>query len=176
MLRMVADVLFHPGHVVPAAKFVAAALKFANHAIAHVRVKIDAVARQIIVVGTVGHTDAGAEALDMLRAAHALDRFVKRAANAAVSTFHINIDGRFRAPVVGGAPDERAGVGVAKDVSLCFSDEIGVALQRVDNAAAKFVFAGHDGLKGNSCLTNVWRIKIEQRCCVVWRGDADGDV
>ena len=54
MLWMVADVLFHPGHVVPAAKLVAATLKFANHAIAHMRVKIDAVVRQIIVVGAVG--------------------------------------------------------------------------------------------------------------------------
>lgn len=56
--RMSAEKFFHPGDVVPAAEFIAAAVKDSDHGVSYMSVELDAVLRYVFVVG-VGTGDAG---------------------------------------------------------------------------------------------------------------------
>ena len=65
--RGIAQQLFCPRHIVPAAELVAAARKNADAAEAQMFVEANAVVRQVFVAFALGLADAGIEVIDVLR-------------------------------------------------------------------------------------------------------------
>ena len=145
---------FHPRHVVPALKFIAAAAKFANHSVAEVAVKIDAVVGEGNVVDF-RHTDAGAESLDVLGAADAFDGVVESTADTVFAAVFVDVYGCLCAPVVGGTPDKGTGVGVAQDDAAIFGNKVRIACKGMDDAPPKFTDSRNDGFKADGCFFNI---------------------
>lgn len=176
MVDVVADDFFHPDHVVPAAKLVAAAAELAHNAIAHVGVEVGAVAGEVGVVGAVGHTDAGLQIEQMLSAADRFQSLIEGTANAVAATVFVHIDGGFRCPVVGRAAHKRACVSIAQRDAAKFRHQIRIARKGVDDATAKLGHTWHRHFEGDGGVGNIRCINGQKRLRVVRRGRANGDI
>ena len=68
--------LFHPYHIVPSSKFISALMKFSDHLIAHMSMKLDTVFRQIFVF-LLRISDAGVKVEKMLLSGNPFDFLIK---------------------------------------------------------------------------------------------------
>ena len=116
-----ANNFFHPYHIVPAVKFIAALMKLAHHPVAKVCMKLYAVFGQIFVFNF-GIADTGVKVKNVLCLGNFFQNFVKSFSQTHLFAVFTDINGRFRCPCIGCPPDERACVGITKDFSLNFGN------------------------------------------------------
>ena len=113
-VRMGAEVLFHPDHVIPPAEFIAALIKPPDEAVAHVLVELDAVFRQKFVVLLGGIGDAGVGVFYPLRRELRFKPGVQEPSEPAPAEAVFHINRRFHRPVIGRALVKGPGIGVAE--------------------------------------------------------------
>ena len=88
-----ADLLFHPGHVVPTVKFITAPVKLTDHTIAHAAVEADAVHSQIFVILPIGRTaDTGIHIEYPLLPQSGLQRIVKLSSDSTAFSCAVYVD------------------------------------------------------------------------------------
>ena len=172
--RGLAQQLFRPGHIVPAAELVTAAPENPDAAEAQMLVEADAVVRQIFVVLALRLADAGIEVVNALRAGNVLERAVKTLAEALMARFEREVDRRLGAAVVGRAWNEGVRVGIAERVAGgVLGDAIRLGSREIRDAAAEFLERGHIVFKRNGRLLDIGRVDRQQRRCVVRRCEAE---
>ena len=107
---MFPDHLFHPYHIVPSSKFISALMKFSDHLIAHMSMKLDTVFRQIFVF-LLWISDAGVKVEKMLLSGNPFDFLIKTSPDSGFSHGVLHIDGYFCRPVIGSPTLKRGEIG-----------------------------------------------------------------
>ena len=150
-------------HGVPCAELIAAARKLAHELIADVRVKLRTVFRQVYVVRPIRVCDAGVERLHVLRAQKRLERGIQPPADPLPALILAQVDAHLGSPGIGRALTERAGVGVADDLSAAHGDQIRIAPERGAHACGECFDIRHGALKCDGRLFHVGCIDRAQR-------------
>lgn len=92
---MLPDVLFHPYHIIPPAKFVAALVKFSHEPVAEPLMKKHAVPCEVFIL-LARIRDTGVQVEDPLRAKRAFQRVIQRSADPYAPAVPANVDGCLR--------------------------------------------------------------------------------
>ena len=152
--HVITDHFFHPHHIVPAAKFIAALMEFPDHGIAKMFMELDAVSGKIFIIH-LGTGNAGIEIGDILGFQHFFKGSIKGFSHAGTLLILIYVDGSFHCPLVGCTGMKRAGIGVSYDPASPFGYQIRILLQSMKDPLAKFVQRWDFIFKGDSCMLHI---------------------
>lgn len=137
--------------------------KTRHEPIADVRVKLRTVFRQVYVVRPIRVCDTGVERLHVLRAQKRLERGIQPPADPLPALILAQVDAHLGSPGIGRARTERAGVGVADDLSAAHGDQIRIAPECGAHACGEFFDIRHGALKRDGRLFHVGCIDRAQR-------------
>ena len=117
-------------------------------------------------------SNAGIEHKHVLPLEDMLQRIVKPGAEAVAAFILRNVDGSFRAPLVGLAGMEGGGIGVAEYAAVLFRRKPGVEGKRAAEPSGKFFFRRHVVFKAYGRFAHIGRINAEHGRNVGFAGRA----
>ena len=157
---------FHPDHVEPKPELVPALVEMSHSSVSQMLVELRTLVREVL-VWSVKPGDAGIQVKDVHLFQFFFEPFVKFLANALAMLPHLDVNGSFDAMTVGSSRFEDPGIGIANNLALLFTNEIGIVLQGVFYASSKLLDRGYVIFESDGGLFDIGRVDGKDGCCIL---------
>ena len=171
---MLADELFHPYHVVPAAELIPAGTEKTVPVKAHSLMETLAAVGEIFVRFGRG-SDTGIQIEDPHQLQRLLESRIQSAAQTEAPIMRSEVNAQFRTAIVGGSGMETPGVREARDRSVRLRDQSGIELQRPGDPSGKLLFGRSLVIICDSGVFHIPAVDLTHRGGISGERGADND-